>query len=139
MMVDDHRGTRLELRLHADPAAVSASRRSIEAVPEIARDPQLLLNVQLVVSELVTNGVRHGGSVGPLWVSLAIQQDVVRLEVIDTGEGFDRGEVLRAPQNPAAVSGRGLHLVDAIADRWGLVSDGRTRVWVEFELGERAG
>jgi len=134
MMVDDEMGTRLELRLPPEPAAVAASRRSIEAVPEISRHPQLLLNIQLVVSELVTNGVRHGGAVGPLWVMLAVRRGVVRVEVVDTGEGFDRGSVLRTPMNPAAVSGRGLHLVDAIADRWGMLFDGRTRVWAEFEL-----
>jgi anti-sigma regulatory factor (Ser/Thr protein kinase) len=133
MMVDDEYGTRLELRLDADPAAVAASRRSIEAVPEIAEDPQLRLNLQLVVSELVTNGVRHGGTVGPLWVVLAVRRDAVRLEVVDTGEGFDRGSVLQAPLDPAAVSGRGLHLVDAVADRWGLLYDGRTKVWAEFQ------
>ena len=132
MMVDDERGTHLELRLHADPAAVAASRRSIEAIPEIAEDPQLRLNVQLVVSELVTNGVRHGGAVGPLWVRLNVTPKVVRLEVIDTGSGFDRTAVLKTPLDPAAVSGRGLHLVDAVADRWGLVHDGRTKVWAEF-------
>lgn len=135
MMVDDECGTRLELRLHSDPAAVAASRRSIEAVPEIAPDPQLRLNIQLVVSELVTNGVRHGGSVGPLWVRLVVTREVVRLEVVDTGEGFDRGSILQTPLDPAAVSGRGLHLVDAIADRWGLVYDGRTKVWAEFQRG----
>jgi anti-sigma regulatory factor (Ser/Thr protein kinase) len=132
MMVDEC-GTRLELRLHAEPAAVAASRRSIEAVPEIAGDPQLRLNVQLVVSELVTNGVRHGGSVGPVWVLLVVKRDVVRLEVVDTGQGFDRGAVLQTPLDPAAVSGRGLHLVDAVADRWGILFDGRTKVWAEFQ------
>jgi anti-sigma regulatory factor (Ser/Thr protein kinase) len=135
MMVEDGCGTRLELRLHSDPAAVAASRRSIDAVPEIAPDPQLRLNVQLVVSELVTNGVRHGGSVGPVWVRLVVNPDVVRLEVVDTGEGFDRRKVLETPLDPAAVSGRGLHLVDAIADRWGLVHDGQTKVWAEFRRG----
>ena len=132
MMVDDERGTRLELRLHADPTAVAASRRSIEAIPEIANDPRLRLNVQLAVSELVTNGVRHGGTVGPLWVLLIVTPDIVRLEVVDTGSGFDRTAVLKTPLDPSAVSGRGLHLVNAVADRWGLLHDGRTKVWAEF-------
>ena len=126
----------MELRLHADPAAVAAARRSIDAVPEIARDAQLRINVQLVVSELVTNGVRHGGSVGPVRVTLEVRRDVVRLEVVDTGEGFDRSAVLQKPLDPAAVSGRGLHLVDAVAERWGLVYDGRTTVWAEFQRGK---
>jgi anti-sigma regulatory factor (Ser/Thr protein kinase) len=134
MMVDDQRGTRLELWLNPDPAAVAASRRSIEAIPEIARDRQLQLNVQLVVSELVTNGVRYGGADGPLLVLLTVKGDVVRLEVVDTGSGFDRGAVMATPIDPRAVSGRGLHLVDAIADRWGLVYEGTTRVWAEFEI-----
>jgi anti-sigma regulatory factor (Ser/Thr protein kinase) len=132
-MAEEECGTRLELRLHADPAAVAASRRSIDAVPEIARDPQLRLNMQLVVSELVTNGVRHGGAVGPLWVRLVVKPDTVRLEVVDTGAGFDRRAVLQTPLDPAAVSGRGLHLVDAVADRWGLLYDGQTIVWAEFK------
>jgi anti-sigma regulatory factor (Ser/Thr protein kinase) len=88
--------------------------------------------VSLLVSELVTNAVRHGGAGldRTLCLKLDSTPKCVRVEVMDDGPGF---------QPPAAGAetplseGFGLSLVDQIADRWGVeLSDGAT-VWFEID------
>jgi anti-sigma regulatory factor (Ser/Thr protein kinase) len=85
---------------------------------------------QLLVSELVTNAVRHAGGDGVL-VRATLQADLLRVEVHDSSPSVP-GPVSPAPES--AEGGRGLLLVDALADRWGVeqVTAGK-RTW--FELG----
>ena len=88
-------------------------------------------DVRLLVSELVTNSLRHTGTSGirlEVWAS----HDVVRVEVADDGVGFDPP---RRPR-PGQASGWGLFMVDRLANRWGVDANDSTRVW--FEL-DRAG
>ena len=55
---------------------------------------------------------------------------MLRVEVHDPGGGF----VPSAPSpDPARPSGWGLYLVAELADRWGVDSDERTRVWFELD------
>ena len=103
-------------------------------------DPQVAENAELLVSELVTNSVRHAGlpSEASIEFSLRASHEVLMVEVADGGAGFDDD----SPPRPRAVagtarsSGWGLFLVDRIADRWGAVQvDGETRVWFELRPG----
>jgi len=111
--------------------ACSEARRAVlagdGAVPASARDDILLL-----VSELVTNAVRHA-DVGPdrsLQIELRRWPDRVRVEVAHTGPGFEHEGV---PPTLDATGGWGLVIVDRIADRWGITSrSGATRVWFEL-------
>lgn len=94
-----------------------------------AIDPDLVPDMTLLVSELVTNSVKYGGD-GT--VGLRIDADDVtghvRVEVIDQGEGF----IPVARTRPTTeVGGWGLHLVESLAHRWG-VHDGSTHVWFEM-------
>ena len=92
-------------------------------------------DVRLLVSELVTNAVRHADlAIGDV-IGLVIElvEHKLRVEVHDPGGGF----VPTAPApDPARPSGWGLYLVAELADRWGVDSDERTLVW--FELDRRA-
>ena len=97
-------------------------------------------NAELLVSELVTNSVRHGGlpSDASIEFSVRASPETLMIEVADAGRGFQH----RAPPQPLAVagaeaaSGWGLFLVDQIADRWGAAeADGETRVWFELSPG----
>ena len=89
-----------------------------------------LSDVRLIMSELVTNAVVHGG--GPITLRLTVEGELIRGEVVDEGGGFEREIRERGPDE---IGGRGLLLVTSLAHRWG-VYEGSSHVW--FELG-RAG
>lgn len=84
--------------------------------------------VVLIVSELVTNAVRHGQGAAQLTVVRA--RDHVRVEVIDSGSGAVR---MRMP-SLAGGGGFGLHLVELLARTWGHEPGPPTRVCAEFAL-----
>jgi anti-sigma regulatory factor (Ser/Thr protein kinase) len=83
---------------------------------------------RLLLSELVTNAVKYGGA-GPLRVELSSLEKVFRVEVIDDGSGFTAP--VRDTTDLETPGGWGLHLVDALADRWGTYA-GSTHVWFEL-------
>lgn len=85
----------------------------------------------LCISELVTNAVVHAGSA--VHLELHCGEGVLRVDVRDVGQAP------LAPARPAAgvedTHGRGLMMVDAVADRWGVVADGDGKVvWFEIAL-----
>ncbi|WP_236576474.1 ATP-binding protein [Streptomyces sp. HF10] len=87
--------------------------------------------VTLIAAEFVANAVRHGRVPGrDFHLRLAEEDGVVRLEVSDT-----RGERLPEPRVPCGEGGRGLILVEALADTWGVAprQPGKT-VWAEVRL-----
>jgi anti-sigma regulatory factor (Ser/Thr protein kinase) len=112
------------------PDAGLAARQAViasnGAVPDSIRTDVLLL-----VTELVTNAVRHAG-VGPeqpVRVGLRRLPRRVRVEVTDAGSGFAR---VRPRSNGDESGGWGLLLVDRIADRWGAEPTAAgTCVWFE--------
>lgn len=87
-------------------------------------------DVLLLVSELVTNSVRHSNgddrTEEEVVVRVAKQGSVVRLEVSDPGPCFD--------EDADRGSGLGLRIVERIADRWGIDKEGRCTVWAEVSL-----
>ena len=95
--------------------------------------PQWGEAVGLVVSELVTNAVRHARSVAVLRLVPAEGGAVV--EVDDTGGGQPR---LIPPGGQTAGGGLGLTIVDRIADAWGSIPrpDGGKTVWARLSLPE---
>ncbi|GAA2421799.1 hypothetical protein GCM10010405_00040 [Streptomyces macrosporus] len=89
--------------------------------------------VRLCVSELATNAVRHGAPPGRGFrVRLEVpERGVLRVEVHDSGAGRPW---VRRPA-PDEEGGRGLLLVDALADVWGVRERGPGKaVWCEFGL-----
>jgi anti-sigma regulatory factor (Ser/Thr protein kinase) len=125
---------RVEHRLAVTPEAAAEARHALDDLgPRIA--DHRLRDVRLLVSELVTNAVRHAnladGDV--ILLVLVVGDGSLRVEVHDPGGGF----VPTAPApDPARPSGWGLYLVAELADRWGVDSDETTLVW--FELDEPA-
>ena len=81
----------------------------------------------------MTNSVAHGGAgeSDTIEVTISTSPEALRVEVRDDGPGHDR-----VPSAPALddLSGRGLFLVEQIADRHGF-SQGGTRAWFELEDG----
>lgn len=95
-------------------------------------DRDLLDSSALVVSELVTNSLRHGvlAPNASIEVRVTANANGTRIEVIDRGIGFDPAS-LRPPE-PEALGGWGLFLVERLSSRWGVSTDGATRVWAEI-------
>ena len=87
-------------------------------------------DAELLVTELVTNALRHGGPGVDLWVR-RLPSGGLRLEVVD-GRGGSTPEVQRLRDD--AEGGRGLVIVQALASRWGAerLSAGK-QVWCELE------
>jgi anti-sigma regulatory factor (Ser/Thr protein kinase) len=111
-----------------DARAPSAARRAIEGlIDRIARD--VVADVKLLVSELITNSVKYGGN-GEVTLKVEAEDPRrLRIEVIDQGVGF----VPVARDRPATdVGGWGLHLVQTLSNRWG-VYEGSTHVWFEID------
>ena len=87
-------------------------------------------DVTLLVSEVLTNAVEHGsGDTVDLHVTLVDGR--VRAEVVDGGHGFT--PPAPAP-DPARLRGRGLQIVDRVADAWGAYEGNSTHVWFELRL-----
>jgi anti-sigma regulatory factor (Ser/Thr protein kinase) len=107
--------------------APAQARAALEVFDQIL-SPDVLEDLQLVVSELVTNSVKFGPR-RPITLALAIGDGgTISGEVIDQGEG---DQVAMTPE-PTVDGGWGLHLVDQVAVAWG-VHAGSTHVW--FEIG----
>jgi serine/threonine-protein kinase RsbW len=122
---------RLERELAVTPEAAAEARHALGDIADVlpggrARD------VRLLVSELVTNAVRHANLDDGDQILLVIElvANQLRVEVHDPGGGF----VPTSPSpDPARPSGWGLYLVAELADRWGVESDKRTLVWFELD------
>jgi anti-sigma regulatory factor (Ser/Thr protein kinase) len=96
--------------------------RMTDHVPEA-----LLADLLLVVSELVTNAIRHAQS--PCTLLVDLEDDAVVVEVHDLG-GWPRRATFGRPDPP-----RGLGLVQSVSARWGVErTDAGKCVWVELSL-----
>jgi anti-sigma regulatory factor (Ser/Thr protein kinase) len=124
----------VELAIDAGPRAPRIARTLLAgAMAERVATP-VLANAQLLLSELVTNSVRHSGvpAGDELVVRLRVWDDCVRIEVEDPGHD---GAIAPRSRDPIEAGGMGLNLVQALSERWGLVraADGPTRVWAQVE------
>lgn len=126
---------RYTVELPHDVNSIPDARRALDRV-RADLDELTLRNARLLVSELVTNVVRHvqpGGDDDRICLTIERGGDRLRIEVCDNGEGFRPAP--RADQQDAA-SGWGLHILAQLAARWGVESDGGTRVWFELETSD---
>ena len=123
---------RMEVVVASGLDAPAAARAAVTAwlSPQVA--DQVLDDAQLLVSELVTNSVRHAQlpSDARVRVSVEIRDGFMRLEVEDPGD-VALGAV--APDREHG-GGFGLFLVEALAQRWGSKHDGTTCVWAELAI-----
>jgi len=132
-------GRVLERMLRSEPSSVPDARQALEEL-RFRVSKRVLDDVRLLVSELVTNSVRHAGA-GPgelIALRVDIEEGHVRVEVADQGPGFDpeRAEA-SAVELEGLPGGWGLRLVEQVATRWGVDRDDReSRVWFELARDE---
>src|SRR3954451_17201772 len=122
---------RLNLALDEAPDAPTIARRATAAInPQLGEERRS--DLELLVSELVTNSIRHGtGNGSQIALEIAMMDEMVHVEVTDAGS--DSVPKLQEPDYERGTRW-GLHLVDAIAERWGVDRGERTRVWFELSL-----
>jgi anti-sigma regulatory factor (Ser/Thr protein kinase) len=122
--------------IHVSNQAPAIARQIVRETLASTTDRDRLADLQLIVSELAQNVVRHSSLSAEDTFSLAIDTSEyrVRVTVNDAGTGFSRGELLPASEDPW--SGRGLALVDGVASRWGAERSegGGTTAWAEIDL-----
>lgn len=120
------------LRLPADLTSPKRARAYVREVwPDLHDD--VLSDVELIVTELVSNAVKHGAP--DIELRLRRQPFAVDVGVLDHGPGMPPAEV--GPAELTADSGRGMFLVSNLASRWGVepLADrvGKT-VWASLEV-----
>jgi serine/threonine-protein kinase RsbW len=122
----------MEHRLPCDVASIRSARRLATDFAEDRLSDVKLDQLVLMVSEVVSNAMRHGSpeADGNIGLRLEGDQDALRVVVTDGGEDFayDPGSIEDARNRHL-----GLVLVDRLADRWGLSLDGKTAVWLEVD------
>lgn len=121
----------LDLVLRAESTSIPAARRAVERLAGGVEE-NLLGDLRLMVSEVVTNSIRHAGlgPDDPIQLRIKVDRARIRVEVHDDGPGF---EPPGAPRTIYQESGFGLYLVDQLASRWGVISDAGTTVWFELD------
>jgi anti-sigma regulatory factor (Ser/Thr protein kinase) len=120
------------VRLPRGAEAPAAARSTVADWLDGVLDHGVIEDVKLLVSELVTNAVRHPRRDGQIELTLALGRARVRVEVSDPGDGFRKPRVGAPP--PEALGGRGLLIVDRLASKWGVSAGRPTRVWFELCL-----
>jgi anti-sigma regulatory factor (Ser/Thr protein kinase) len=115
------------------PAAVSVARRSLRAtLTEWSVGDEVLDAAVLCLSELVTNALMH--TAGGCSVRILFERGVLTVAVRDGGPAV--GASVQLPDEFLHVHGRGLQIVEALAQRWGSELDSvGTTVWCTFETG----
>jgi anti-sigma regulatory factor (Ser/Thr protein kinase) len=120
----------LRLALPPDVPAVRLARRATRDALAAWQLGRLEEDAVLLVSELVTNAIRHAMDTGAIGLELTSADTWLRLEVQDGDPHWRQTDIL----DDWDESGYGFVLVDSLADRWGVrrVSGGKA-VWAEFD------
>ncbi|HEX2411111.1 MAG TPA: SpoIIE family protein phosphatase [Solirubrobacteraceae bacterium] len=124
----------LELNLPNSLEAPTAARRALSSLNGSLHlvSAGRLRDIQLLVTELVANAVRHGAQrEDTVGVVVRANEQAMRVEVTDRGGGFDPAR-LPGPSTDAG-GGWGLEIVTALAHRWGVERDADTTVWFEVD------
>ncbi|MFP1627947.1 SpoIIE family protein phosphatase [Streptomyces sp. 5K101] len=128
------------LRQHVgqnDPEALRSSRQMVRAAVRAWGARERVDEVELAADELITNALLHtdGGAVVTVRVLSGVERRL-RVEVEDRSSVLPR----RRDAGESAVSGRGLMLVERLAESWGVESRGSGKcVWCEFIIPDRSG
>ena len=123
----------VEANVPGGPNAASRARRLVRDELSGRVPDDVLPDIALLVTELVANGVRHGGAHegAELQVVLEVRPQALHVEVVNP----DGRPVEVGPRTPDLTGGGGLglHIVERLASRWGVREGRRTTVWFELD------
>jgi anti-sigma regulatory factor (Ser/Thr protein kinase) len=121
----------LEFELTGGPYAVTAARLALSDLDD-AVDEGLAFDVRLLVSELVTNSVRHAELTADDIIDVHIDATPARLRVLvaDPGPGFRWDDRARDEHSDG---GFGMMLLGELASSWGVEPGAPTRVWFHID------
>jgi serine/threonine-protein kinase RsbW len=128
---------RVEVRLPLDAQAPGAARIVAAQYLRDRVTAPVLDSALLLLSELVTNSVRHSGVAAgePLAVRVDLGQTWCRVQVEDPGRD---GVIAPRPADAVQGSGMGLNLVQMLSERWGLERASERGTWVWAQLSRAA-
>jgi anti-sigma regulatory factor (Ser/Thr protein kinase) len=134
--VPARRERRLEVVVASGIDAPATARAAVAAWLSPQIPERVIEDAQLLVSELVTNSVRHARLAAgtAIVVSVEVFGAFVRVEVEDPGDVAIGGV---APDRDHG-GGFGLYLVETLAQRWGSRHEGTTCVWAELAIARAA-
>jgi anti-sigma regulatory factor (Ser/Thr protein kinase) len=114
---------RRELALVAEPRAVRQARLWLSSLASECVDETRRPDLALVMTEVVTNAVRHGAAGGALLVAATPKPQFLCVQVTDEGPGL--------VPSPGAMAS---DIIERLTRRWGMTRENRrTRVWFEFD------
>ena len=121
-----------EYRLPYDARAPAQARSRLDDELTSVLSPPRMEDSRLMVTELVSNAIRHAVPEPDGSITLEIQREpgVVRVVVRDGGAHMDLDEPAFHTQSDGHY---GLFVVDSMADRWGFSIDGDKGIWFEVE------
>jgi anti-sigma regulatory factor (Ser/Thr protein kinase) len=119
--------------LDALPTAVGEARRWVATVAGDLLAAEQRENLRLVISEVVTNALRHGASGRRIDLAVTPKSEFLCVQVTDDGPGLaPRPHALETEEH----GGFGLFFVEQLTRRWGVTRENRrTRVWFELDYG----
>lgn len=119
-----------DIAFTAEPAEVAALRRIMRMHLGVWGLDDLVDEAQLCLSELVANVITHVGPGTPATLAVSLNGTHLRIEVHDPDT---RALPVLGDAGPDSEGGRGMALVDALADRWGvLLRPDRKVTWCEL-------
>jgi anti-sigma regulatory factor (Ser/Thr protein kinase) len=124
--------TALSLEVPVSPVAPRIARAAIDELGH-PLDEKAAEDARLLISELVTNSIRHAGlkEGDTVSIHMRIKDHMLRVEVSDRGRGFVGA--LRGRRDSAPGAGWGLSILERVAERWGMSREDGTSVWFEID------
>jgi anti-sigma regulatory factor (Ser/Thr protein kinase) len=122
---------RESITLTAAPAAAGEARAWLVGAANGLLDDARIADLELVISEVVTNAIRHGQPGGAILLAVTPKPEFLCVQVTDEGPGLvpTPGAMGSEPHG-----GFGLFIVEQLSRRWGITRERRrTRVWFEFD------
>jgi anti-sigma regulatory factor (Ser/Thr protein kinase) len=123
------------MTLPASSESVRTGRLATRVVLSAWRLSRLEENAVLVVSELLTNAVRHARDTDAIELDLHATRAWLRIEIQDRDRQWPRPRVL----NELSESGFGFVLIDALTAKWGVrETETGKAVWAELDIQPRS-